>query len=147
MKKMMLVALLGLGLVLTSGQRASAWSKVNFGVGLNLGWEGGGNNLLFGLFRGAQPPAGMYGGDGPMEPEMPAPPAPLLSAPAAPIAPDAPHFRSQSGPTRPMPQAMLPQRGDIQQAVGFYYSEQPQQPQQQQTEAVSAYAPSYWYGR
>jgi hypothetical protein len=145
MKKMMLVALLGLGLVLTSGQRASAWSKVNFGVGLNLGWEGGGNSILCGLFKGAQPPMGMYGGDGPMEPEMPALPAPPLSAPVAPIAPNAPTFNGHSSAPRPMPQAMLPQRGDIQQAVGFYYSEQPQQ---QQTEAVSAYAPpSYWYGR
>ena len=81
MKKMLLVTLLGLGLVLTSGQRASAWSKSNFGVGLNIGYEGGGNSVFWGMFKGEQPPIGGMVGEPepamiPDEPAYPAYPAP-----------------------------------------------------------------------
>src|SRR2546423_14663862 len=62
MKKMLLVALLGLGLTLTSGRPASAWCKFNFGVGLNINYEGGGNSVLWGLLKGAPSPPDQQGG-------------------------------------------------------------------------------------
>lgn len=65
MKKMIAVGLVALGMVLAQERQAQAWSKFNFGVGLNLGWEGGGNNLLWGLARGQNVPgAGPLGGPG-----------------------------------------------------------------------------------
>ena len=73
MKKMLLTALLGLGLVLASGSPASAWSKFNFGVGFNIGYEGGGNSVLWGLCKGENVPyahGGMMEGGAPMMPEM-----------------------------------------------------------------------------
>src|SRR5437016_5763590 len=45
MKKMLLACLVAVGLVAVCEQRASAWTKFNFGVGLNLSYEGGGNSL------------------------------------------------------------------------------------------------------
>lgn len=125
MKKMLLVALLGLGLVLASGQRASAWSKYSFGVGLNCGYEGGGNSVLWGLFRGEQPPVGycpepMGAPEMPMGPALPAPLMPPAhgSAPAA-----------QPGVSR----AVYAQPYQQPEAVGY---------------SMPVYAaPSYWYGR
>src|SRR5205807_5230788 len=36
MKKLLTMSVLAVGLVLASGQQASAWSNIKFGVGLNL---------------------------------------------------------------------------------------------------------------
>ena len=49
MKKILAFGLVALALVLATQQQASAWSKFNFGVGLNVGWQGGGNSVLFGM--------------------------------------------------------------------------------------------------
>jgi len=135
MKKMLLTALLGLGLVLVSGSKASAWSKFNWGAGFNVGWEGGGNSVLWGLFKGENIP--YMGGPGmdagaPMMPDMghgaAMPPAGHGSMPEAP---------------KNFPSAMP--RADAQ-PVGYF---QPGQAQQApNTQAPSDYyAPSYWYGR
>jgi hypothetical protein len=62
MKRLSYIALLAVGLVLASQQQASAWSKFNFGVGLNIGWEGGGNSVLWGALKGAPSPGGFDGG-------------------------------------------------------------------------------------
>ncbi len=51
-------------LVLASQQQASAWSKFNFGVGLNVGWQGGGNSVLWGVLKGAPTPGDGGYGDG-----------------------------------------------------------------------------------
>ena len=133
MKKMLLTALLGLGLVLVSGSPASAWSKFNWGAGFNVGWEGGGNSVLFGLFKGENIPnmGGMNMG-APMMPDMghgtAMPPTGHGSMPDAP----------KSSPSA-MPQSVA-------QPVGYF---QPGQAQQAPaTEMPGDYAaPSYWYDR
>lgn len=51
-------------LVLASQQQASAWSKFNFGVGLNVGWQGGGNSVLWGVLKGRPLPGDGGYGDG-----------------------------------------------------------------------------------
>lgn len=53
MKRMIIGALLALALILSSQQRASAWVKANFSVGLNWTVEGGGNCFFWGLWRSA----------------------------------------------------------------------------------------------
>ena len=71
MKRISSLALLALGLVLAMQQQASAWSKFNFGVGLNVGFDGGGNSVLWGVMKGAPSPGstdgypGFQGGQGP----------------------------------------------------------------------------------
>ncbi len=65
MNKILTMSLAAVGLVLASQHQAMAWSKFNFGVGLNLGWEGGGNNYLWGMIRGANTPGAGVGAYGP----------------------------------------------------------------------------------
>lgn len=57
MKKSILTA--GLALLISAWftDPAHAWVNSKFGVGLNISYQGGGNNLLWGLFRSGQPPA------------------------------------------------------------------------------------------
>jgi len=63
MNKIVMAGLAALALTTVAGQQAQAWSKYNFGVGLNVGWEGGGNSVLWGLFKGANVPGAGMGGD------------------------------------------------------------------------------------
>ena len=127
MKKMLLMALLGLGLVLACEQRASAWSKFNFGVGFNVGYEGGGNSVLFGVFKGEQPPVGVepslgHGPDVPMVPSMPGGPY---------------------GPEQASPKTMPPAVS----RAAYEYPEAERQPEAAGYSVPSYSAPSYWYGR
>jgi len=124
MKKMLLTALLGLGLVLVSGSRASAWSKFNWGAGFNVGWEGGGNSVLWGLFKGENIPnmGGMDMG------------APMMPATGTGSMPNAPKNCSSS-----MPQSVA-------QPVGYFQPGQAQQAPTTETPGDYA-APSYWYDR
>jgi hypothetical protein len=64
MKKLFALSVLSAGLLLASTQQASAWSNIKFGVGMNLHWQTGDNNFLWGVFRNGQipPPAGVPGG-------------------------------------------------------------------------------------
>lgn len=55
MKKILIASVVALTLT-TAHQKAHAWSKYNFGVGMNVGWEGGGNTVLWGLFKGQNVP-------------------------------------------------------------------------------------------
>jgi hypothetical protein len=71
MKRILYIALIALCLVLASNRQASAWSKFNFGVGLNIGFEGGGNSVLFGMFKGAPTPGYGDGGGYPSFPGGP----------------------------------------------------------------------------
>src|SRR5690349_719163 len=64
MKRLFPITVLAIGLLLGSQQQASAWSKFNFGVGFNIGFQGGGNSVLWGMFRGAQVPDAYNGGYG-----------------------------------------------------------------------------------
>lgn len=61
MKRIVMASLLALGVLSVSQQQASAWVNTKFGVGLNLGWQSGGNCLLWGAARGSQPPAPVPG--------------------------------------------------------------------------------------
>src|SRR5947209_1125671 len=60
MKKILYVSLLALGILSLSQQQASAWINAKFGIGMNFGWQSGGNCVLWGLAQGQQPPPG-YG--------------------------------------------------------------------------------------
>jgi len=90
MKKLVLSGLIALGLTLAGGEKASAWVNFKFGVGANIDWQSGGNNLLWGAFRGDQVPGpeayGHHGGFGPQfAPGMPLPAAPeAKTSPAQP---------------------------------------------------------------
>ena len=66
MKKFLAMGVLALLAAAFSQQNASAWINAKFGVGLNWGWQAGGNNLLWGVFRNGQTPA-------PILPHGPAP--------------------------------------------------------------------------
>lgn len=55
MKKILPIGLLTLCFAVAAQERASAWINSRFGIGLNWGWQSGGNNLLWGLFRDGQP--------------------------------------------------------------------------------------------
>jgi hypothetical protein len=56
MKKFVVMGALALALAVCSQQEASAWVNTKFGVGLNWGYQSGGNNFLWGVFRNGQPP-------------------------------------------------------------------------------------------
>lgn len=56
MKKLIVFSVLATALALTSQNTASAWSNIKFGAGVNLHWQTGDNNLLWGFFRNGQIP-------------------------------------------------------------------------------------------
>jgi hypothetical protein len=115
MKQILTAALLTLGLAATVPQQAQAWSKFNFGVGLNLGWQGGGNSAFWGLVKGSpMPGTGEFGGDGDMPPANAYPsdaPQPMPSAPEKLVTPPTPvkpasfQYRSSQAPAAPQEQA------------------------------------------
>jgi hypothetical protein len=53
MKKLFVAPALALAVTLASQQTASAWSEFKFGVGVNFGWCGGGNRILWGAYHSA----------------------------------------------------------------------------------------------
>lgn len=57
MKKFFMMGVLATAIAVLSQQQASAWTNFKFGVGLNLGYQAGGNNFLWGAWRNGQPPA------------------------------------------------------------------------------------------
>jgi hypothetical protein len=122
MKRMLLAALLGTGLLLLSGQQASAWHKCRLSVGLNFCSEGGGNTWLCGLFKGANPPPYAYGAaDGGVDA-----PAADFTAPL-----------TDPGHAAPQSQLLMPRATT--QRVSYV--------EEQKVEDDNYYAPSYWYGR
>src|SRR5262245_61790462 len=56
MKKMIAMGLAAMALLAVAQQQASAWSKCKFAIGMKFGFEGGGNSILWGMFKGAQVP-------------------------------------------------------------------------------------------
>ncbi len=62
MKKFLVTGALALSIAALSQQQASAWTNFRVGLGLNLGWQSGGNNWLWGAFRNGQPPGPEFGG-------------------------------------------------------------------------------------
>jgi hypothetical protein len=168
-KKLLVAGLLALGLVLTSQQQASAWSKWSFNAGISVNYEGGNNSFLWGLSRSGQVPGyptdvigcgpfgngngglpgaygyGGYGGYGGY---------PLDYHAAAPVTPTAP------GAGQPQP-AGQPQNGKQAETQAVYYSGYNYQPSNYYYPANTNYynyqssgfggygyqVPSYWYGR
>src|SRR5437764_10386456 len=55
-KKFLMVGVLALGGLALSQQQASAWSKFNMSIGLNISYEAANNNFFWGLFRNGQVP-------------------------------------------------------------------------------------------
>src|SRR4051812_21402178 len=67
MKRFLVACSLALALTALAEQKASAWSKFNFNVGLNVSYEAAETNFLWGAFRSgphpfAQPGGEVYGG-------------------------------------------------------------------------------------
>jgi len=61
MNKILAAGAVALVLTATVQQPVQAWSKYNIGVGFNLGWEGGGNSVLWGMYKGANTPGATDG--------------------------------------------------------------------------------------
>jgi hypothetical protein len=64
MKRMIAMALLTLAVAAGSQQRASAWSKFNFGVGMNLCCESGGTSTTRSSYRSSSSGPAPWGGQG-----------------------------------------------------------------------------------
>lgn len=56
MKKLLTAGIIAMALVVSTQQQASAWCKWNFSAGVSLSYEGGNNNLMWGLLRNGQVP-------------------------------------------------------------------------------------------
>jgi hypothetical protein len=56
MKKLFTLGALALSVAAVSHEQASAWINWKAGAGVNLGYQSGGNNFLWGAFRNGQPP-------------------------------------------------------------------------------------------
>jgi hypothetical protein len=101
MQKILAIGILAIAAIACSQQQASAWVNARFGVGLNWGWQSGGNNFLWGAYCNGQPPGPEAYGFSP-------PPALLyFSGPPmhAPSAYDGMTFEySSAQPTMPMQQ-------------------------------------------
>ena len=63
MKKFLLTAVLALSFLAASGQQASAWKHFKFSAGMSMEFTGGGNCLLWGLYKSSPVPEG-FGGYG-----------------------------------------------------------------------------------
>ena len=140
MKRIPYIALLACGLLLAGQQQASAWSKYNFGVGLNVGWEGGGNSVLWAPSKALSPL------DTPMAPIRASVEATAAPASAAwgrlcrqrhrsglaarrSLCPGAPMGMPTSMPqAMPMPQTRQMPRADAE-PVGYFYPTYPAYPQ------------------
>jgi hypothetical protein len=69
MKRLLGFGMLALALSAVSAPRASAWTNVHFGVGLNFSYQGGNNTSLWGLWRNG--PTGAEGSDWAFGPQAP----------------------------------------------------------------------------
>lgn len=56
MRKLLVLGALALAVTVLSQQQASAWCHCKFGVGVNLEYQGGGNNWFWGAMRTGQVP-------------------------------------------------------------------------------------------
>jgi hypothetical protein len=53
MKKLFVASVLALAVIMASQTTASAWSEFKFSAGINFGWVGGGNRILWGAYHSA----------------------------------------------------------------------------------------------
>ncbi|MGF1580140.1 MAG: hypothetical protein ACFCD0_12325 [Gemmataceae bacterium] len=136
MKKFYVLALVACALVVASEQRASAWSNIKFGAGVNLHWQTGDNTLLWGLFRSGQVP---YGGGYPGVPPQIVPHGPQASAPNSNVYPS----QAYAGyPYTPQSVAMGPSRNPYLDPS----TRQSTQEQSNNTQNVSYIRNAYRYG-
>lgn len=146
MKNLMTAFLLG-AMLLCGTSRCHAWSKANFGMGLNWSWQGGGNSALWGLVKGSPMPEAMmpgggggYGGQG--------------FGGAVDGAPDPSQYGSSTNVPQHMPSmppaANMPEKLATSplKPASYSYLQQPVQAEPQaSSEDQSYFYPSYWYGR
>jgi hypothetical protein len=155
MNRMLMASLTALTLMGASVQQASAYCKFNFGVGMNLGMESGGNTLLWGAFSSAPAPGMACGGD------------PGFGFPAYGGAPYMGGFGGDGGLAQAQPMSPLPGMAKpvsaainpgVAQPVGYFqYPEQtypqmnlqmyPQMYPQMDYNYYPATYPYLWYGR
>ena len=95
MKKVFAFGLVAVALLLANRQQASAWSKFNFGVGMNICCEKSNTSVLWGAFKTG--PGGPGDVDGGFQGGYPAGPGYDPAQPAPPLAPIPP----QGLPTKP----------------------------------------------
>jgi len=143
MKKLLVTCVLALTILMAHRQSASAWSEVKFSAGVNLGWVGGGNRFLWGLYHSAPYPGGQD--LGPFFPGIAAAanngayygyPAAGAYPPAGypvPAQAPAPHPAPAAGA---MQYSYNPYTNSGYQPVGYEYSGY-----------SASQVPSYWYGR
>ncbi len=140
--KKLLMALLGLGLVLSSATPVLAWSKANFGAGFNWGWEGGGNSVFWGLIKGANIPGAPDSNEGGGLPDID---LGQMIAPQSGGHGAMPGTASEPNAVpRTMPSTMP--RADAQ-PVGYFQQNAGRQQAPQYAPASDYAAPSYWYDR
>jgi hypothetical protein len=155
MKKLFVASVLALGLVMASQQTASAWSEFKFSAGVNLGWVGGGNRILWGAYHSAPYPGGQD--LGPFFPGLAAaannnqyfgyPPAPAYGAPpvyGVPAVGAPAYVAPQPAPLAP-PHPPAPSGTGVQQTYYGYYDGGYQSAGYYPNSYYTA--PSYWYGR
>jgi hypothetical protein len=156
-KKSLVIGLLALGLSALSQQQAAAWTKFNFSVGLNLSWESGNNNFLWGLFRDGQAPGyptdvlgypHQFANQGYYPMYMHYPVAEYAAAQSLP-APR--HYQTPEPPRQNAPQTTWYQNSNTHQPVGYHYpSVNPYYQTPSYYPSWGHYGghqvPSYWYG-
>lgn len=164
MKRYLLACSLALAFTAVTTEKASAWNKFNFNIGMNIACEGAENNLLWGLFRngphpfaqaqawgggqGGQGGQGGYGGPGgyggygadqgggnPYFNPMPATAGPAPGMMPAPVhSTPVQALPANNGQTTPVMYGATPQTTGTQQ-IGYYG-----------WPTTNSYAPYYWYG-
>jgi hypothetical protein len=88
MKRILVAGMLAISIMAIAEQQASAWVNSKFGIGLNLDYQSGGNQILWGAWRNGQPPGPEAFNAGPYQPSY-----------RGPVAPPGPYFGGA-----PMPQ-------------------------------------------
>jgi hypothetical protein len=156
MKKLITLSVLTACFTFTSTQQASAWSNIRFGAGVNLHWQTGDNNLLWGFFRNGQipyPAGGGYGMPGPgggfqgyYDPTGTVDPNAAKQSAATPAAPAAPAVAPNPG-TNQVSYGQNPY-GAFYQPVSYYPNNNNQAPTYTPNYPYYPYqVPSYWYGQ
>jgi len=82
MKRFLILGVFAIATATASIQEASAWINSNFGVGMNWGFQCGGNDFLCGLCRCGQPGAPDY-----YKQQVPVYPRPTCCTAPAPVMP------------------------------------------------------------
>ncbi len=108
MKRFLVLGLLALGVGLATEQPAHAWINSKFSVGLNWNYQSGGNNLLWGLFRNAQPPCPEPGPGGPFQFQPPPGPGMYPPSGAQHRPSDFQYYGQQAAPNQQGPAATSP---------------------------------------